>query len=175
LTRSNDVVVMGVSGSGKSTIGRLIAQRLGGTFIDADDLHSAAARSKMSTGVPLSDEDRWPWLDALAARIAEQPAENGPAVVACSALRLSYRDRLRTGADKPLAFVHLHGDEDLLELRMTRRSDHFMPTALLPSQLETLEPLSRDELGAVFDIVHEPDAVASAAAAWIAGLDANSS
>lgn len=164
-----DVIVMGVAGSGKSTIGRLIAEHLDGTFIDADDLHSSEAKQKMASGIPLTDDDRVPWLDRVAARIAAKPDGERPAVVACSALRRDYRDRLRLGTTRPLSFIHLHGDLDLLELRMTRRRDHFMPMTLLPSQLHTLEPLGPDEHGRTFDIAEEPTALAARAAAWITG------
>ncbi len=130
---------MGVSGSGKSTIGDELAARLGIRFVDADDLHPAANVAKMAAGHPLTDDDRWPWLDAVGAVLAR-----GPVVVACSALKRSYRDRLRAAAPD-LAVVYLSAPRDLLVERMTHRT-HFMPVTLLDSQLATLEPPAADEL-----------------------------
>ncbi|MBO9577220.1 MAG: gluconokinase [Microbacteriaceae bacterium] len=154
---------MGVSGCGKSTIGERLAGVIIGAFIDADDLHPAANIAKMASGVPLTDEDRWPWLDRVANALAET---NGPVVVACSALRRAYRDRLRAGAGRPLVLVHLDGSRELLAERMGARADHFMPSALLGSQLATLEPLEADEGGIVLDVrLPVAELVARAAAA----------
>lgn len=162
---------MGVSGSGKSTVAAALAVRLGAVFVDADDLHSDEARAKMAAGAPLTDDDRAPWLERVAAHIdahvidaadtaAAASRTGDPRVVmACSALRRTYRDALRKGADAPLFFVHLHGDPAVLAARMRARADHFMPPALLESQLATLEPLMPDEAGVVVDIAQHPDEI----------------
>ncbi len=143
---STHVVVMGVAGTGKSTVARALAERLGWPFGEGDDLHPAANVAKMAAGIPLEDADRWPWLDAIAAWTAEQAAAGNSTIVTCSALRRTYRDRLRT-ATPGTVFVHLVGSPALLAERMTARKDHFMPPSLLQSQLETLEPLESDEPG----------------------------
>jgi carbohydrate kinase (thermoresistant glucokinase family) len=145
------IVVMGVAGCGKTAVGTLLAAELGYRFVDADDLHPAANVSKMASGIPLDDDDRWPWLDAVGRTLAESPG----IVIACSALKRSYRDRLRAAADD-LAFVHLSGSRELLEQRIGSRTDHFMPTSLLDSQLGTLEPLEADERGIEVDVTPAP-------------------
>jgi gluconokinase len=139
------VVVMGVSGSGKSTVGAALARHLGVAFRDADEFHPAANVAKMSAGTPLTDEDRWPWLDAIGAALAEAGSEGRGIVVGCSALKRVYRDRLRTAARRPLVFVHLAGSRATLAKRMQTRKGHFMPASLLDSQLATLEPPTPDE------------------------------
>lgn len=154
------VVVMGVSGSGKSTVGWLLARRLDVAFVDADGLHPPANVAKMTAGEPLTDADRLPWLRAVAAELAAAPAG---AVVACSALRRRYRDVLRDGAPG-VTFVHLDGSRDVLAARLAARLDHFMPASLLDSQLATLEPLDADEAGVVLDVGETPDRLAEAAA-----------
>ncbi|MDQ1555513.1 MAG: gluconokinase [Actinomycetota bacterium] len=145
------LVVMGVSGSGKSTVGSELAQTLGRPFVDADDLHPASNKQKMAAGIPLTDDDRLPWLNAVGAALAE---ETSP-VVACSALKRVYRDILRR-AEPAIAFVELDGSRELLEERMRARRGHFMPTSLLDSQLATLEPLQGDEVGVRIDISADP-------------------
>ncbi len=135
------IVVMGPSGSGKSLVGAAIAARLGARFIDGDDLHPAANVAKMRGGTPLTDTDREPWLDTVGLTVARESS----IVVACSALRRAYRDRIRVLATDAV-FVELVVDAPDLRQRMSRR-DHFMPTALLDSQLATLEPLAQDEEG----------------------------
>lgn len=133
---------MGVSGAGKSTVAAALALRLGRPYLDADDLHPPANLAKLGAGVPLADVDRAPWLDAVAAWIDGSP----PSVVACSALRRRYRDRLRATAT-PLWFVHLNPPTGLLAARLAQRRGHFMSPALLPDQLGTLEALGPDEPG----------------------------
>ena len=131
------IVVMGVSGCGKSTVGRVLAERLGWVFQEGDDLHPASNVAKMRAGVPLTDEDRWPWLDRVAAWIEGRLAAVESGVVACSALKRAYRERLaRPGG---VVFVHLEVDRHTLEERLAGRRGHYMPAALLASQLETLE------------------------------------
>ncbi len=141
------IVVMGVSGSGKTTIGTMLAAELGVPFIDADDLHPRANKEKMRAGIPLDDEDRWPWLKAVGEAIAR--AES--AVTACSALKRSYRDRLREFAPDAV-LVHLVGDKELLAQRIGNRDHEFMAGSLLESQFQTLEPLEADEPGVVVDV-----------------------
>ena len=135
------VVVMGVSGSGKTTVAADLAEALGGRYIEGDVLHSQANRAKMSAGEALTDDDRWSWLDAVAAALV---AGEGPAVASCSALRRVYRDRLREGAG-PLRFIWLDGSFELIARRMRMREDHFMPPELLTSQFATLEPPGPEE------------------------------
>ena len=131
-------VVMGVSGCGKSSVARLLAERSGGTFLDADDFHPAANKAKMTAGVPLTDEDRWPWLDNLNARLKSLAQTEPPVFLACSALRQAYRDRLIADLSA-LRFIYLQGSEELIRSRMEARQDHFMPSALLSSQFAALE------------------------------------
>ena len=142
------VIVAGVSGSGKSTVGALLAGRLGWRFADADEFHPAANVEKMRAGVPLTDEDRWPWLRSIGAWMSAEIAAGRSAVVTCSALRRSYRDLLREGRPE-VVFCHLTADPDLLGERVSHRTDHYMPASLLPSQLAALEPLQPDEPGFV--------------------------
>jgi len=132
------IIVMGVSGSGKSTIGALLAERLGWPFADADGFHPAANVAKMAAGQPLTDEDRWPWLDAIAAHIGAARTTGQPVVVACSALRRAYRERLRAGHGD-LIFLHLAGAPAVIAERQAARQGHFMPPSLMASQFATLE------------------------------------
>ncbi|SRR5579875_207029 len=132
------VIVMGVAGSGKSTVGSLLASELGWPFVDADQLHPPASVAKMAGGTPLDDADRLPWLQAIRARIARCLAERQSAVFACSALKQSYRDMLRAGAGA-VCFVYLRGHYGLFAERMSVRPNHFMKSELLASQFETLE------------------------------------
>lgn len=147
------IVVMGPSGSGKSLIGAKVAAQLGALFVDADDLHPAANVAKMASGTPLDDEDRMPWLDVVGAVLSER----APVVVACSALRRRYRDRIRGHADDAWVAELVVSAEQLAE-RMERR-EHFMPPALLDSQLATLESLESDEFGAQITNDTDPTAV----------------
>ena len=130
-------LVMGVSGSGKTTVGRALAQELGWRFNDADDLHPKANVAKMARGEPLTDDDRWPWIDRSVAEMRRLNATGESAVIACSALKASYRKRLAAGGD--VRIVYLKGDAATIEPRLARRSGHFMPASLLPSQFATLE------------------------------------
>ena len=154
------VIVMGVSGSGKTTIGQLLAGRVGWSFAEADDFHPAPNVAKMSAGTPLTDEDRRPWLEAIRDWIDAHP---GNAIVTCSALRRSYRDIL-SAARARVQFLHLHGSVEELRSRLTARTDHFMSVTMLDSQLATLEPLGPDEDGVVVSISDSPQQVAQQAA-----------
>ncbi|WP_228385574.1 MULTISPECIES: gluconokinase [Microbacterium] len=158
------VVVMGVSAAGKSTVSRLLAERLGMDFLDADDLHPASNRAKMSSGTPLTDEDRLPWLDRVGEELALRSASG--AVIACSALRRVYRDRIRARVPGAV-FVHLHGSDSLLAERAAGRTDHFMPPSLLRSQIDTLEALEPDEIGVTIDVAPAPEQIARAAVEWL--------
>lgn len=143
------VVVMGVAGTGKTTVGDLLAGELGVEYAEADVFHPPANVAKMSEGTPLDDDDRAPWLDAIGAWAHSRGGYGG--VVSCSALKRSYRDRLRAAAPD-VFFVHLTGDRELIGERMKRRENHFMPPALLDSQFATLEPLQSDEDGAAVTV-----------------------
>ena len=157
------IVVMGVSGSGKTTIGKQLARRIGGVFADADSFHPPANIEKMKAGHPLTDEDRWPWLDAMAAQIGQWLAEGRPAVLACSALKRVYRDRLVAGRPG-IAFLYLSGSEAVIATRLANRKGHFMPPSLLRSQFETLEPPGDGERVVTVDIRHPPRRIVDIAA-----------
>jgi gluconokinase len=153
------VVVMGVSGSGKTTVGRRLADALSVPFADADDFHTPDAVSRMSSGVPLTDDDRWPWLGIVATWLAEH---SGGAVVACSALKRSYRDVLRQGAPDGW-FLYLDGSPAMMVERVGTRADrHFMPAALVASQFEALETPEPDEHAVVIDADQPPDTIVQA-------------
>ena len=140
------IILMGVSGSGKSTLGSVIAADWGMAFFDGDKFQPASNIQRMAAGIALQDDDRWPWLDALGAAVCAREPRSG-AVVACSALKRGYRDRLRTLIGDPLLFVWLHVPPHLLEERLRHRQGHYMPAALLQSQLDAFEPLDPDERG----------------------------
>ncbi|SDZ50004.1 gluconate kinase, SKI family [Jannaschia faecimaris] len=161
-------VVMGVSGCGKSTVGKGLAQALGGTFIDGDDLHPKANIEKMSAGTPLTDEDRWPWLQAVGESLRQGEP---PRVVACSALKRVYRDRIIAAAGLPVVFAHLHGSYAVLSDRMSKRDGHFMPTKLLDSQLATLEMPGTDERAVTLDIDQPPEALIAATVDAVTVID----
>jgi gluconokinase len=132
------LVVMGVCGCGKSTVGEALAKSLGWPFLDADEFHPPANVAKMASGVPLTDDDRWPWLDRIADELRSILARGGSAVLACSALRQSYRDRLARAGD--VRFVHLAGDYATIAERLAARTHRYMPATLLDSQFAALEP-----------------------------------
>ncbi|MEU3094390.1 gluconokinase [Streptomyces sp. NPDC006967] len=161
------VVIMGVAGTGKTTIGPLLAARFDVPYAEGDDFHPQANIDKMSAGTPLGDDDRWPWLDAIGAWAHERAGHGG--VVSCSALKRSYRDRLRAAAPG-VVFVHLSGDRALVEDRMAHRQGHFMPTALLDSQFATLQPLEPDEAGVSVDVAGSPEEITGRAAAALDAL-----
>ncbi len=135
------LVIMGVAGCGKSTVGAALSEQLDIPYRDGDDLHSTEAVEKMRAGIALTDDDRWPWLD----RIADTLRSEAPLIIGCSALRRVYRDRIRAGAGGEVTFVHLAGDRDLIASRMAARSGHYMPLSLLDSQFATLERPGPDE------------------------------
>ena len=141
---------MGVSGAGKSTLGRALADRLGYAFIEGDALHPEANVRKMAAGVPLDDDDRWPWLERVA-EVMAQAAAHGGGVAACSALKRPYRDLIREGVAAPLAFVHPTLAKAALGERLARRQGHYMPVSLLDSQLAALEPPGSDEDAVMVD------------------------
>lgn len=152
------VIVMGVTGSGKTTIGRLLANQIGWEFEDADDFHTAQAKARMAAGVGLTDEDRRPWLEALRQLIIQRMDADRPVVLACSALKRSYRDVLAVDRDRE-AVVYLRGDIDLIRQRLGRRIGHYAGVALLASQFQTLEQ-PRDAL--TVDIADAPEKIVAA-------------
>lgn len=145
------VIVMGVSGSGKSTLGAALAAALDRPFLEGDAFHDASAVAKMRSGEPLCDEDRWPWLDRLGRAVSATVAERGIAVVACSALKRRYRERLIAAIAAPVRFVLLDNSRQELERRLAGRARHYMPPSLLDSQLATLERPGPDEAAVAFD------------------------
>jgi carbohydrate kinase (thermoresistant glucokinase family) len=145
------IILMGVSGSGKTTIGERVAERLGVAFTEGDDFHPPANVEKMRGGAPLTDEDRWPWLKALAVDLRKKAEISGHAVAACSALKHAYRTFLADEAGEPVFFVYLDVSRAELERRVGKRRHKYMPASLLDSQLATLEPLVAGERGAVVD------------------------
>ncbi|SED73135.1 gluconokinase [Streptomyces sp. PAN_FS17] len=160
------IVVMGVSGTGKTTVAHSLAQRLAVPFAEADEFHSAANIAKMSAGIPLDDSDRRPWLRAIGRWLHEHAVAGSGGVVTCSALKRRYRDTLREAAPS-VFFLHLTASEEVLEQRIGHRAGHFMPESLLASQLATLEPLAPDEPGAVLDTGPPADTVAARAVALL--------
>ncbi|PYE33070.1 gluconate kinase (SKI family) [Rhizobium sp. PP-F2F-G38] len=164
------VVVMGVSGCGKSSVGEAIAAAFATDFIEGDALHPQENIAKMSAGTPLTDEDRWPWLDAVGKALHQGSDAGHAVVVSCSALKKVYRDHLRKAAGGRLAFVYLTGTRPVLESRMGHRTGHFMPTSLLDSQFRTLEPPTGEELVVTVDIDRPLDAVIAAALEGLADL-----
>ncbi|SDI86838.1 gluconokinase/shikimate kinase [Frankineae bacterium MT45] len=147
------LVIMGVSGSGKSTVAGILAGRLGWELAEGDDMHPPANVAKMAAGHPLEDEDRWPWLDTIADWIHQHEAQNRPGIITCSALKKRYRDRLR--GDRVI-FILLAGGHDQIAARLTARHGHFMPSSLLQSQFETLEPPTPDERSLTVSVGETP-------------------
>jgi gluconokinase len=162
------IIVMGVSGSGKTTLGSLLAERLGCAFLEGDEFHDAAAVAMMRGGEPLTDTERWPWLDRIGAALAAEVAGQGLAVAACSALRRVYRERLAAAAGRPLRFVLLDNDADELWRRIASRPGHYMPPSLLASQLATLERPAPDECAVTLDSHAPPAKLCEAALDWLA-------
>ena len=156
------IIVMGVSGSGKSTIGALLAEALGWPFADADGFHPAANVAKMAAGQPLTDADRWPWLDAIAAHIGASRTAGQPVVVACSALRRAYRERLRAGHGD-LIFLHLAGAPEVIATRQAARQGHFMPPSLMASQFATLEDTAEEADAVTVSVSASPHEVVATA------------
>ena len=167
VSKAGAVVVMGVAGCGKSTVGRDLAERLHCLFLEGDQFHPPANVAKMSRGTPLEDADRWPWLDELGRGLGTAARDAGSAVAACSALKRTYRDRLAAAAAMPIRFVHLTGTHALLAARMLARADHFMPATLLDSQLATLEPLQPDESSVALNVEQPPRQLLEAALQWL--------
>lgn len=161
------IVTMGVSGCGKSTLGALLARRLGCAFLEGDAFHDDEAIAKMRGGSPLTDADRWPWLDRLGAAIRETLDAEGQVVAACSALRLRYRERLRAAVGAPIRFVLLDASRDELLRRLTQRADHYMPPSLLDSQLATLERPDPDEAVFTLDALTAPEGLCDSVQAWL--------
>lgn len=143
------IVIMGVAGSGKTTVGKALAEVTDIRFFDGDDLHPQSNIEKMASGIPLTDEDRWPWLERVGATLADA---TGDVAVGCSALKRSYRDRIRQMAKGPVTFVYLEGSKDLISRRMNEREGHFMPPSLVDSQFAALEPPGADEDAVTVDI-----------------------
>ncbi len=149
---SDAVVVMGVASCGKTTVGEALAQNLGVAFIEGDKLHGDANVAKMSAGIPLTDDDRWPWL----AHVGNALRGPGGKIASCSALKRGYREAIAKAAERTVFFVHLHGSADLLRQRIAARKGHFMPASLLDSQLATLEIPGTDERAITIDIAQSP-------------------
>lgn len=164
------VIAMGVSSSGKTTVGEEIARRLHAPFLDGDDYHPPANIEKMSAGIPLTDDDRWPWLEALGKALHAAAQPKGIAVGACSALRRSYRDFLTRAAGEPVVFVYLEGSYEEIDARMRARKGHFMPESLLRSQFATLEPPAADENVITVPIAGTPARIADTVAGRLAYL-----
>lgn len=151
------IVLMGVSGCGKTTVGRVLSERLAWPFLDADHFHPASNVEKMRSGIPLTDEDRWPWLDRLNAMLREEQSAGHDVILGCSALKARYRDRLSAGLPG-VSWVHLKGSFELIETRLRTRRGHYMPPSLLASQFAALEEPA-DAL--TLDITPAPETLAS--------------
>lgn len=156
------LVVMGVSGCGKTSVGEALAKKLNSNFVDGDDLHPEANKAKMAAGIALNDVDRWPWLAEVGRTLNSQPN----LVVACSALKRIYRDKIRE-REPNVRFIHLHGSRELLQERVNSRENHFMPASLLDSQLATLEKIAEDENGKEFDISKPVSQIVDEVIAWL--------
>ena len=165
-TTPTHFIIMGVAGSGKTSIGQRLAAELGTQFIDGDDLHPQANIDKMAKGVPLTDDDRTPWLAAIGQVLRDH---EGKLIVGCSALKRRYRDQIRATAQRPVTFLYLHGSRDLIADRMSKRERHFMPLTLLDSQFAALEIPQADEDAVTVSIDAEPNAIVAALARAIHG------
>ena len=163
-------VVMGVASCGKTSVGEALATRLGAHFTEGDRLHPKANVDKMSAGIPLTDEDRWPWL----ALVGESLKGDAGRIASCSALKRAYREHIAAKAGRPVAFVFLDGSRELLESRIAARKGHFMPPSLLASQLATLERPSAGEHAKAFDIAQSVDEIVAEASAWLTQLQEQS-
>ena len=163
------VVVMGVTSCGKTSVGEALAERLGAQFIEGDKLHPSANVAKMSSGTPLTDEDRWPWLSQIGQALSGTEGK----IASCSALKRVYRERIAEAAARPVAFVFLDGSAELLEARIKARRNHFMPPSLLKSQLETLERPGADEKALRLDIAKPLAELVNEAANWLAKENSN--
>lgn len=165
------IVLMGVCGSGKTALGRQLGARLGLTFRDGDEFHPRANIDKMSAGTPLTDDDRWPWLDAIGAAIGAASTAGNGIVVGCSALKRIYRERIAAAAGRPVLFVWLDGARETLKRRLVARRNHFMPASLLDSQLAILEPPGAEELAIRISVEPPLAQVVRATIAAIGRLD----
>lgn len=163
------IVVMGVSSSGKSTVGAALAERLGVPFLDGDGYHPPANVEKMRAGTPLTDTDRWPWLERLALALKDAAGEHGRAVGACSALKRTYRDFMTRVAGEPILFVYLEGTKDVIAARIAARKHEFMPASLLDSQFATLEQPSADENAVPVPVTDPVEAIVETVAGQITG------
>ncbi len=161
------IIMMGVSGSGKSTLGRELAGAIACPYLEGDDFHASEAVTKMRAGVPLSDADRWPWLDRIGHAATTEIANHGIVVAACSALKRSYRDRLRETILAPVRFVLLDSDSKELARRLANRPGHYMPAGLLSSQIDTLEYPQPDEHVLVVDALLSPPTLRHQIIAWL--------
>ena len=166
------LVVMGVSGCGKTTLATAVSATTGMRFLEADDLHPAANVAKMAGGIPLDDDDRWPWLEGLSGWMREQHAQGRSTVITCSALKQSYRRVLGQGLP-PLMFVHLTAEPALLAQRLHARAGHYMPPSMLDSQIAALEPLASDECGVVLDAGQPPERLLEQTLAWMDDVTAS--
>lgn len=156
-------VVMGVTSCGKSSVGEGLASRLGASFAEGDALHPAANIAKMSAGIPLNDEDRWPWLEQVGKSLSGPDGK----IASCSALKRSYRAYIASAAGRPVRFIFLAGDRTLLQQRIANRKNHFMPPSLLESQLNTLEPPADDEPALRLSIANPVETLVQQAAQWL--------
>lgn len=160
-------VVMGVSSCGKTSVGLALAHKLGARFIEGDKLHPKSNIEKMTAGIALTDEDRWPWL----ALVGQSVSGSTGKIVSCSALKESYRKFIANAAGRPVSFVFLDGSRDLLQQRIASRHNHFMPPSLLDSQLATLEPPTPEEAAMRFDVAQPVNTIVEQAAQWLLQQD----
>lgn len=171
--RGPAIIVMGVSGSGKSTVGPGLAERLKCPYLEGDEFHSPSSIDKMAAGIALDDEDRWPWLSRLASGINTLVDESDCVVATCSALKREYRDRLRQQIGVPVVFIHLVAETTVLEERLSARDAHYMPASLLQSQLELLEPADSDEEALVLPNDADVGGAVKAAHDWVISIFAS--